>query len=61
MRKQIAAANWKMNLTQQQAIELLNAIGQKDISLSVDQRVVFGVPFPYLLLANDLIKAKKGC
>ena len=60
MRKQIAAANWKMNLTQQQAIELLNAIGQKDISLSVDQQVVFGVPFPYLLLANDLIKAKKG-
>lgn len=60
MRKQIAAANWKMNLTQQQAIELLSEIRQKDISLSEDQQVVFGVPFPYLLLANDLINTEKG-
>ena len=60
MRKQIAAANWKMNLTQQQAIELLSEINQKNISLFEDQQVVFGVPFPYLLLANELIKTKKG-
>jgi len=60
MRKQIAAANWKMNLTQQQAIELLSAIKQKDISLTEHQQVVFGVPFPYLLLANDFIKTQKG-
>src|SRR6476661_723468 len=33
MRKQIAAANWKMNLTYQQ--------------------VLFGVPFPYLIMANS--------
>jgi triosephosphate isomerase (TIM) len=60
MRKQIAAANWKMNLTQQQAVELLNEIRQKEILLSDDQQVMFGVPFPYLLLANELIKTKKG-
>jgi triosephosphate isomerase len=60
MRKQIAAANWKMNLTLQQAIELINEIKQKNISLSEDQQVVFGVPFPYLLMANDLVKAKDG-
>lgn len=60
MRKQIAAANWKMNLTLQQANELLNEITQKNISLSDGQEAVFGVPFPYLLLANDIIKGKEG-
>lgn len=60
MRKQIAAANWKMNLTLQQANELLEGIINKNISLSSDQEAVFGVPFPYLLLAKDKIKNSKG-
>ena len=60
MRKQIAAANWKMNLTLQQATELLNEIVSKNISLSADQQAVFGVPFPYLLLANGKVKNTKG-
>jgi triosephosphate isomerase len=58
MRKQIAAANWKMNLTLQEANELLDAIVDKDIQLSEDQQAVFGVPFPYLLLAKDKLKNK---
>ncbi len=60
MRKQIAAANWKMNLNLGQAKELLNEVVQKNILLSVHQQAVFGVPFPYLLLAKDKIKNSKG-
>ncbi|HSN07880.1 MAG TPA: triose-phosphate isomerase [Hanamia sp.] len=58
MRKQIAAANWKMNLTLQEAHELLDAIAEKNVLLSEDQQAVFGVPFPYLLLAKDKLKNK---
>ena len=60
MRKQIAAANWKMNLSLQQANELLDEIINKNISLSSDQQVVFGVPFPYLLLAKEKVKNHSG-
>ena len=60
MRKQIAAANWKMNLDLQQANQLLDAIISNNISLSADQQAVFGVPFPYLLLAKDKIKNHDG-
>lgn len=60
MRKQIAAANWKMNLSLQQAGELLDEISNKNISLSSSQEVVLAVPFPYLLLANEKVKNNKG-
>lgn len=60
MRKQIAAANWKMNLTLQQAKELLDELNSKNITLFPNQEVVLGVPFPYLLLAKDKIKNSKG-
>jgi triosephosphate isomerase len=60
MRKQIAAANWKMNLNLEQANELLDEIVNKNIELTEDQQAVFGVSFPYLLLAKDKIKNKKG-
>lgn len=53
MRKQIAAANWKMNLTYQQAEQLLNDVLEKDIRLTENQQVVFAVPFPYLIMANS--------
>lgn len=60
MRKQIAAANWKMNLNLQQANDLLDEIMGQNISLSAGQEVVFGVPFPYLLLAKEKIKQQAG-
>jgi triosephosphate isomerase len=60
MRKQIAAANWKMNLSLQQANELLDEIVSKNIFLSENQEAVFGVPFPYLLSAKDKVKNNKG-
>jgi triosephosphate isomerase len=59
MRKQIAAANWKMNLTAQQGEQLLDAIIAKPYSLSADQQVVFAVPFPYLAMAQQKISGKE--
>lgn len=53
MRKQIAAANWKMNCTYQQAEKLLSDILKPGISLSPTQKVLFAVPFPYLIMANS--------
>ena len=60
MRKQIAAANWKMNLTIQQGEQLLDAIIAKPHTLSADQQVVFAVPFPYLAMAQQKIAGKSN-
>lgn len=53
MRKQIAAANWKMNCTYQQAEKLLDEILQSEVNLSYGSEVIFAVPFPYLIMANS--------
>ena len=53
MRKQIAAANWKMNLTYQQGEQLLSDILSEGIALANQHYAVFAVPFPYLVLANS--------
>jgi triosephosphate isomerase len=53
MRKQIAAANWKMNLTFQQGQKLLDDVLSAEISLKEYQQAVFGVPFPYLLMTKS--------
>ncbi|MDB5198701.1 MAG: triosephosphate isomerase [Chitinophagaceae bacterium] len=58
MRKQIAAANWKMNLTLDQGIKLTGEILSGNIELHDHQQVVFGVPFPYLIAVKDKIKEK---
>lgn len=60
MRRQIAAANWKMNLTTQQGAALLQAIVTTPISLKDYQVAVFAVPFPYLEMATDTIQHKKN-
>src|SRR5215216_4323328 len=52
MRKQIAAANWKMNLTYQQAEKLLDEILDAKIKLTANQVAIFAVPFPYFVMAN---------
>ena len=49
MRKQIAAANWKMNLTLEQGEKLMDEIIAGDIALTENQHAVFAVPFPYLI------------
>jgi len=60
MRKQIAAANWKMNLTYQQGSTLLQTLLAVDISLKENQLAVFAVPFPYLEMAHDMVEHKKN-
>lgn len=52
MRKQIAAANWKMNGTAQQAETLLAEVMQPSIKLKDHQLVLFAVPFPFLVSAQ---------
>jgi triosephosphate isomerase len=59
MRKQIAAANWKMNLNLNEANELLKGLVAENVELSSGQEAVFAVPFPYLLLAKDNLKGNK--
>lgn len=60
MRTQIAAANWKMNLTIQQGEQLLGDILAANVSLQDHQKAVFAVPFPYLTMANQALEGKKN-
>lgn len=60
MRKKIAAANWKMNLTVSEAKALLTEIMAIPHQLAAHQSAVFAVPAPYLYLAVDLLKGKAG-
>ena len=55
MRRQIAAANWKMNLTLDGAQSLLNGILEEELKPSADQVVIFAVPFPYLMMAGERV------
>ena len=60
MRKQIAAANWKMNCTYQQAESLLDDILNNQIALRKNQQVIFAVPFPYLIMANSEVAEEEN-
>ncbi len=58
MRKQIAAANWKMNLTLAQVNELVHALLQQDTHVDENKIAVLGVPFPYLVTVKEKLKDK---
>jgi triosephosphate isomerase len=60
MRKQIAAANWKMNLTWQEGQQLLETIVQNNPAVSAGKQVLIAVPFPYLTEAVNKVKGKEG-
>jgi triosephosphate isomerase (TIM) len=60
MRKQIAAANWKMNLTHQKGEILLDDILRAGINLKEHQQVIFAVPFPYLTMTNSDVTEEKN-
>jgi triosephosphate isomerase (TIM) len=60
MRKQIAAANWKMNLTLQQAEALTDELLSTTHDLTDNQLAVFGVPFPYLTTIKNKLAGKKN-
>jgi len=51
MRKQIAAANWKMNLSLAQAETLLNELVASSPTLGAHQEAIFAVPAIYIPLA----------
>lgn len=53
MRKQIAAANWKMNLTYQDGEKLLDDILDEGIRLAPHQHAIFAVPYPYLIMTKS--------
>jgi triosephosphate isomerase (TIM) len=68
MRKQIAAANWKMNLTLAKGEALMNEILVENIRLEDNQEAVFAVPFPYLMniktktdTATNFFTAAQNC
>jgi len=60
MRKQIAAANWKMNKTISEGKDLLAEILNSDLSIGQNQEVIFAVPFPYLIETQSIITGKSG-
>lgn len=60
MPTQIAAANWKMNLTLQQAEQLLDALLASSFSLDENQQAVFAVPAPYLIMAQQKIAGRQN-
>src|SRR5882757_4516716 len=60
MRKQIAAANWKMNLGYQQGEKLLDDILGAKIRLSSHQLTIFAVPFPYLVMTRSEVEEERN-
>jgi triosephosphate isomerase len=60
MRQQIAAANWKMNLTYKQGRVLLDEIMNKQIVPEPHKKVIFAVPFPYLRMVRKKVKEREN-
>lgn len=55
MRQKIAAANWKMNLSLPEAMDLTHALIPAADSLLDYQRVLLAVPFPYLIPVREAL------
>jgi triosephosphate isomerase (TIM) len=60
MRKQVAAANWKMNLTFQQGEKLIDEILDANICPKSHQLVLFAVPYPFLLMTRSDVEEERG-
>jgi len=58
MRKKIAAANWKMNLTWQEGASLVERLVKECAPLSSNQQVILAVPFPYLNKAQEIVQGR---
>ena len=56
MRIQIAAANWKMNMTFQQGEKLLDDVLAGNVNLALHQKVIFAVPYPYLIMTRSEVE-----
>ena len=59
MRKQIAAANWKMNLSYTKGQQLIEDILNAKIECTENQEVIFAVPFPYLIMAKETVNGRQ--
>ncbi len=60
MRKQIAAANWKMNLTLQHGELLIDELLNIPQDLKENQLAVFAVPYPYLINIKNKLTGKNN-
>ena len=60
MRKQIAAANWKMNLSQTEAENLLNDLLNTPYHLLAYQEAIFAIPAIYIPLATQKLAGKSN-
>ncbi len=60
MRKKIAVANWKMNLTFKEAEKLIDELLSSEHSFNENQLAIFGIPFPYLCRAQEKFSDKKN-
>ena len=60
MRTQIAAANWKMNMTFQQGEKLLDDILGAKVKLKAHQKTIFAVPYPYLTMTRSEVAEEKN-
>jgi triosephosphate isomerase len=60
MRKQIAAANWKMNLSLQEAEKLMDELMATEHTLGIDQFAIFAVSFPYLINIQKKLAGKSN-
>lgn len=60
MRKKIAAANWKMNLSREEGKELIEQLLVRNPKIGEGHQVILAVPFPYLELASSLVASHPG-
>ena len=60
MRKQIAAANWKMNLSFSEAESLLDQLLATEHHLTANQEAIFAVPAIYIPLATQKLAGKNN-
>ncbi len=56
MRKKIAAANWKMNLTLKEGKNLVQEIVDSGVRLSDHQEMILCVPMPYVAEVKKIVK-----
>ena len=60
MRKQIAAANWKMNLSVSEAESLIDQLLATEHHLSANQEAIFAVPAIYIPLVTKKLAGKNN-
>jgi triosephosphate isomerase (TIM) len=60
MRLKIVAGNWKMNNDVNEALALINSTLEFTPHMGSNQLNLFAVPFPYLMIASELVRKYKS-